>query len=234
MMTRINLLPVEWRKKQMTPLATLLPALAILTLIVGASFFWGWLHFAELAKLESERDELSTTKNTLQGQLRYVQSLKGEQQEYRKREETIQLIRASRVPWTRKLDELWDVVVDDDNGRRFLVQLDELSVKPPRNAAVARRGRKKNPVGDTVVFKGVCFSSEDALKAYNIFHESVKQSEFFRADFLSINHPEGKAVDFDDGLVPSRGWEVDVELKMRARQAEKKKGSPRRVIAEGK
>ena len=216
MMTRINLLPAEWRKKEMTPLATLIPVLVGVTLVVGVGFFWGWLHFAELSSAETARDEVQSIRETLAGSLQYAAKLKIEEGEYKNRQATIESIRASRVPWTRKLDEFWDVITDDDGGKKYMVRLDSLSVRAPQ-------AKKKDELpGDEVLVKGVCFNQDNPLKHFNIAHESIRQSKFFRGEFEDINDPAGKAVDDEDeSLVPARGWTIDLVMRMKSRSTKK-------------
>ena len=216
MMTRINLLPQEWRKKEMTPLATLIPVLAGITLVVGAGFFWGWLHFAELSGAEAARDEVRSIRETLAPSLQYAGKLEAEEGEYKSRQSTIESIRASRVPWTRKLDEFWDVLTDDDGGKKYLVRIDNLTVRAPQS-------RKKDEIpGDEVVVKGICFNQDNPLKHFTIAHESICQSKFFRGEFEDINDPAGKAVDEDgDSLIPTRGWTMDLVMRMKSRSSKK-------------
>jgi Tfp pilus assembly protein PilN len=230
MMIRINLLPSENRKKEMTPLGTLLPVLVSLTLVTGAGAFWAWLHFGELAQRRSEYSALEETANQQKPQLAYLNSLRAEEADYKERAKTIQEIALSRVPWTRKLDELCQVVTDDHGGERYLVWLSSMEVKPPDNRAAATSGSKskKQLEGEQVSIEGLCFSGinddADPLQRYNNFHEAIKQSDFYREDFVAIGNPVGKAVTMDDELKPSRAWTVDLPLTMRARQPAAKSG----------
>lgn len=226
MLTRINLLPHEHRKKEMTPLATLLPVLVSVTLGLSAGAFWSWLHFGDLARERSSHEALQETAAQQKPQLAYLAALHSEENEYMERARTIQEIARSRVPWTRKLDELCRVVTDDHGGERYLVWLNSMEVKAPdgRNAGPAAKG--KTPEGEKVAIEGLCFSGfdddADPLQRYANFHEAIKQSDFYRDEFLAIGNPVGKAILMDDDLKPSRAWTVNLPLTMKSRQPEKK------------
>lgn len=210
----INLLPQEYRRKEMTPLAVLLPVLGCITLVCSLGAFWAWTHFGELEEATVRHKQLSDTWTERKPRLDYKEALADEEKEYTARSETIRNIAASRVPWTRKLDELTDVVVNDDDGERYLVWLTSMNIKETTGAASPARGRAA--VGDTVVLEGYCYSETNPLKNFNFFHEAVKQSQFFKSDFMSINNPAGQAVGMNDGLLPDRAWTVKMELQMNA------------------
>lgn len=221
MQTRINLLPNEHRKKEMTPLAVLVPILVAVTLIVASGAFWAWLHFGELAQVRSHHEELANINDSKQDSLRYAANLRGETSDYKKRSETIEKIAVSRILWTKKLDELCNVVADDQGGERYLVWLENLEVKKPTN-----RGRKGAKKGEEVTMKGLCFSDKAPLQLFNNFHEALQQSAFYGRDFMSISNPAGKAVDAggsdEKPLKPSRGWTMDLAMVMNPREAKKK------------
>lgn len=215
MSTSINLLPPEYRKKEMTPVIILLPMLSAITLVVGAGFYWGWMHFGELSSLEVENQDLSDTYESKKPLLNYLDGLRAEESDYTARSETIQQIAGSRVLWTKKVDQLCNVIADDDGGRRFLVLLESLEVRPPKRARGGRGRKKTAPPGPRVTLEGLCFSDDDPLRNYNQFHERVQQSEFFRDDFVKINKPAGKSTELDDGRLPSKAWTVMMDMEMK-------------------
>ncbi|MAG55793.1 MAG: hypothetical protein CMJ83_05840 [Planctomycetes bacterium] len=209
MQIRINLLPPENRKKEMTPLATLLPALVSLTIVLGAGAFWAFNHYGELANTEAKNDQATERWKTKQGPLDYLGDLKAEESDYQARAKTLSGIANSRLSWTKKLDELSDLVAEDDDGDRFMVWLQTFEVKPG-----ASNPRSKKKEGDLVTITGLCFSDDHPLNRFNNFHEGVQAHEFYRSDFASINKPAGQAVAMDDDMEPDQAWTVNLALVM--------------------
>lgn len=226
MQIRINLLPSEYRKKEMTPLATLLPALVAFTLVLGAGAFWAWNHFGALARIDAENQQLQQGWSTRKAPLKYLADLRSEESDYGARARTIADIAASRVPWTLKLDQMCDLVADDDGGERYLVWLSDFEVKKPQ----ANNRRAKTKVGESIAIEGLCFSEEHPLNRFTQFHEALQQHAFF-SDFASINNPAGQAVPMDDELHPTRAWTIKLDLQMRAREAKRKRSN---ILAEKK
>jgi hypothetical protein len=229
MMTRINLLPQDYRKKAATPMAVLLPTVGAITLVLVLGFGWAWLHFAELAKVEGVRGDLEATLQSKGPSLAYVASLRDEHADFENRRSTIKEIASSRVLWTKKLDELFDIATNDDGGSQYLIWLSSLEVKPP-----ASSGRAKTAaLGETLTMKGHCFAEKSPLQHYNFFHAAVKQSDFFR-DFAALDDPAGKAVEFDDKMKPSTAWAMDLTLTMKPRDPQKaaKEKAPPSTAAE--
>lgn len=216
MQIRINLLPPEYRKKEMTPLATLLPVLVTFTLSLGAGAFWAWNHFGALARVELENEEVKASWQTRQKPLKYLADLRSEESDYGARSKTIAEIANSRVPWTLKLDQLCDLVADDDNGDRYLVWLSDFQVKRPQGG----NRRAKVKTGETVTMDGLCFSQDHPLQRFIHFHERLMSHDYF-ADFLTVNNPAGQAVTMDDELKPDRAWTVKLEMVMRSRSDKK-------------
>jgi hypothetical protein len=219
MMTRINLLPQDYRKKTATPLAVLLPTVGSITLVLLLGFGWTWLHFAELAKVEGDRAELETQLQSKAPMLAYAAALKSEHAEFETRTSTIKEIASSRVLWTKKLDELFDIATNDDQGSQYLIWLNSLEVRPPQG--VGGRVAGKAAPGETLTMKGHCFAEKNPLQHYNLFHAAIKHSDFFR-DFAGLDDPSGKAVEFDDKLKPASAWAMELTLQMKGREVKAK------------
>jgi hypothetical protein len=216
MMTRINLLPQDYRRKSATPMSVLLPTVGAITVVLLLGFGWAWLHFAELAQVDGARAELEATLASKAPALAYVAALKEEHADFENRKSTIKEIASSRVLWTKKLDELFDIATNDDAGSQYLIWLSSLEVKPPPPLT----GRNKTPAGEMLTMKGNCFAEKNPLQHYNLFHAALKHSDFFR-DFASLDDPSGKAVEFDDGMKPKHAWAMDLTLTMKPRDAAK-------------
>jgi hypothetical protein len=227
MMIRVNLLPQDYRKTPATPLGVLLPAIGSLTLVLILGFGWAWLHFAELAKVEGIRSELDATLQSKAPAVLYVVALKEEHADFENRRATIKEIASSRVLWTKKLDELFDIATNDDNGSQYLIWLSTLEVKPPAFAG----GRNRVATGETLTMKGHCFAEKNPLQHYNLFHAAVKHSDFFR-DFMALDDPSGKAVEFDDDLSPKSAWAMDLTLTLKPRDPKDAKAAVPQKAAE--
>jgi Tfp pilus assembly protein PilN len=220
MATRINLLPLEYRKKEMTPIVVLLPLLSAITLIVAVAFYWSWLRFGELSTAKGELEELTALYDSKKPRLNYLDALKSEEDDYRNRAQTIETIAASRILWTRKLDELCDVVAKGKGGDSYLVWLHSLEAKPQLTRG--RRG-KGPPPGPRVEIEGLSFSDDDALRAFNNFHEVLTGSDFYLPDFVSINKPAGKSVEMDDEFTPRKAWTIKLSMDMKGLDASEKR-----------
>jgi hypothetical protein len=218
MLVAVNLLPPDRRPKEATPLAVFLPVLLGVTLAALLGAGWAWIRFGELARAEEELGDLKASVAAKQTGLKYLAALREEQADFETRTKTIKEIAASRVLWTKKLDEFLDVAVDDDGGAKYLVWLDELEVKPPPPAA-----GKREPKGEQFAFKGRCLAEGDALQRFNVFHAALKDSPFFKPDFVEINDPSGKTEQLKDGRRPATAWTVDLAMSMRPRETEAKK-----------
>lgn len=127
-MIRINLLPEEYRKKARTPVKLVLALAAVVTVNAGMATWWAWQRIGIQAEIESEAASLQTEMDGLNPQVTYHQSLESESKQYKTREDTLASITSSRISWTKKLDELIDVVNRGQNGQRHLVWLDDLQV----------------------------------------------------------------------------------------------------------
>jgi Tfp pilus assembly protein PilN len=224
MMIRVNLLPQDYRRKTATPMAVLLPAVGSITLVLALGFGWAWLHFAELTQVENGVADLQATLQSKAPALAYVADLKEEHADFENRKATIKEIASSRILWTKKLDEFFDIATNDDNGSQYLIWLSSLDVKRPGPSA--GRANKTAAAGETMTIKGHCFADKNPLQHYNLFHAALKRSDFFH-DFASLDDPSGKAVEFDDGMKPANAWAMDLTLTMKPRDAAKPEAKPK-------
>ena len=128
-------------------------------------------------------------------------ALAKEAEEYKKRRSTIENIGKSRMLWSRKLDELADIINDQGSTKRHLVWL-------INTRTLART--KGSPGG--LYMKG--FSGGSEIHRLSDFHLDTKNSPFFE-DFRTIDNPEGKVVRFKDERVPKDAWEFDFNLRLK-------------------
>ena len=191
-------------------------ACALVTLVFAASAAaWFQFGFGSLDAATTRRQQLLTAVKSRETRLLHLAGLRAEKSDIDDRGRIIREIATSRVPWTRKLDELWQVTSESDASGASM-WLNSLSVKVPEARAAA--GRKA--VGETVSLQGWCLAERkgDPLQRFNTFHERLKTSAFFTGSFENINNPAGKAVELSDGRP---AWIVALDMQMASRVPEK-------------
>ena len=212
-MIRINLLPEEFRKKARTPVKLVLALIAVVTVNAGMGTWWAWQKIGIQAEIESEAASLQTEMDGLSPQVSYHQALESESKQYKTREETLTGITASRISWTKKIDELIDVVNRGQNGQRHLVWLDDLQV--------AQSTDPKAKVPGTVRAAG--HSGSDKFAQVANFLEDLETSTFI-ADFQPPASPEGSQTNVDETLMPSVAWSFPLSLTLKT--TEERQGLP--------
>jgi len=206
-MIQVNLIPPEHRRKERTPLGQFLAILVAVTLS-GASIAGAlYVEFGKLREVNSRRDRVVSELQGLMPDARYADALDTEKGEYTRRNDTILEIGRSRVLWSKKFDELWDVVYNRGNEDRHLVWLTKLTCASP-NPSPGRRW------SDGKVFMAG-FSGTDKLQRLSDFHADLKGHELFK-DFYYIDNPSGSVQEFTDGREPKAAWKFDLEMKMKA------------------
>lgn len=204
-MIRINLLPEEYRRKSRTPFK-LMAALTAAVVVNAALLCWlGWLYLGVARSIESQRQVLQTEMDGLTPQVAYHRSLETESKQYESREKTLGFITSSRIAWTRKLDELIDVVNRGDDGQRHLVWLDDLTVT-----------QNVNPRNDSYgTLRASGHSGSDKFAQVANFLEDVEDSHFI-VDFFPPAPPEGTQTIVDETLVPPVVWAFPLSLSLRS------------------
>jgi len=204
-MIRINLLPEEYRKKARTPVKLLLGLTAAAIVNAGLLAYWGYQSFGIQAEIDGEAAALQTDMDGLTPQVTYYNSLEAESKQYKSRESTLSGITASRVSWTKKIDELIDVVNRGGNGQRHMVWFDDL--------AVAQLNDPKAKTGGT--FKANGHSGSDKFAQVANFLDDVETSNFI-SDFQPPDVPQGTPSLVDETLVPSVAWSFPLSLTLRS------------------
>ena len=206
-MIRINLLPEEYRRKSRTPIKLMLTVAGVVTVNAGLLSWWGFLAFGIQAEIESERAVLQTESDGLTPQVNYHKSLEGERLRFASRESALAAITKSRIGWTRKIDELIDVVNDGGEGRRHFVWLDDLVVSQRPDARAKSAG--------TVKANGHS-GSDDFAQVAN-FLDDIERSPFIQ-DFNPPAPPEGSQSLEDKLLVPAVVWAFPVSLSIKSKE----------------
>lgn len=204
-MIRINLLPEEYRKKARTPVKLLLGLAAAVAVNAGLATWWAWSAFGVQAEIESEASSLQLDMDGLTPQVTYYNSLDSESKQYKSRETTLAGITASRISWTKKIDELIDVVNRGGNGQRHLVWFDDLQVAQSSDA------KSKSPGS----LRANGHSGSDKFAQMANFLEDVEKSSFL-SDFQPPAPPEGTQTLVDETLVPSVAWAFPLSLTLKS------------------
>lgn len=208
-MININLLPQEYGVKAKTPVKLLLGLSTAIAVNASLLAWWGWTVFGVTAAIESQRATLQTEMDGLTPQVNYHNSLKAESAQYKTREDTLASITSSRVSWTRKLDELIDVInrgdsFDESGGQRHLIWLNDLTVNQLDDARSDKFGGMKA--------SGNSGSREFAQVAN--FLEDLENSSFI-ADFHPPAPPEGSESVVDEELYPPVVWAFPLSLDLK-------------------
>jgi Tfp pilus assembly protein PilN len=204
-MIRINLLPDEYRKKARTPVKLVLALAAAVTVNAGLAAWWAWQKIGIQAEIESEAASLQTELDGLTPQVDYHKALESESKQYKVREETLAAITTSRISWTKKLDELVDVVNRGQNGQRHLVWFNDLTVAQSTDLKAKTPG--------TVKANG--HSGSDKFAHVANFLEDLESSTFI-ADFQPPAPPEGSKTNVDETLMPSVAWSFPLSLTLKS------------------
>jgi Tfp pilus assembly protein PilN len=202
-MIRVNLLPQEYRKAEATPLKQFF---ATIGAVVVAAVAWAVAGYVHYGVLGPARQDLETLKEEVKGQepqVKLSKNLEGWLGEYRTQFEKIDKVAESRVVASRKLDEIWEIVVSPKVPGRYEVWLKNLAWKT--NPGGAKSG------GD-IVF--ACVSAGTQIARLSDFHEDLKTSDFFK-EFDDITYPYGNREDLGVGREPKEGWSFNFTLNLR-------------------
>jgi Tfp pilus assembly protein PilN len=216
-MITINLLPEELKRREGTPLRRLALTLAGALLTTSAVSVYAYTEFGLMPGIQSEREQVQSVLTSLASAAGHSDGLAREKQDYDRRIETIQKIGNSRVLWSRKLDQFFDIVNNDADRDSHFIWLKTVSAKPGLTTG-------KEPTGGALSISG--YSATSKLQRLSQFHEDIKNHEFF-GDFFFIDNPSGKVVEWDDGRKPEAAWEFSFNLKLSPPGEDKEKEAPK-------
>lgn len=208
-----DLLPSSRRTQQrFNPKRVAAVAAAVLFAVATGGAWW-WVETGPLTTGRAEKARLEASVRQREVRQTYLAKLRAERADIEEHGKTLAGIAASRVPWTRKLDEFWQVTHASDVAGSAM-WISNLSVKPPE----VRAAPGKTPGGQQVKMQGFCLAGADgdALQRFNDFHERLKESAFYRDGFEALTNPAGKAVEFQDGR---SAWSAAIELQLAAKAA---------------
>lgn len=204
-MIRINLLPETDRQKARTPVKLFIGLAAAVVVNAGLATWWAFSAFGEQAEVESQKTSLQLEMDGLTPQVNYVKALEGEKKQYQSREQTLASITKSRISWTRKLDELIDVINRGGDGQRHLVWLDDIN-------ATQNTDTKAKDAGSV---RANAHSGSDKYAQIANFLEDLEASPFI-SDFQSPAPPEGSQAMVDETLVPSTAWSFPLAVSLKS------------------
>ena len=204
-MILINLLPDEYKKQRRTPVKLLLAVSSGVAVNASLLAWWCWLAFGVRNAAELERDVLTETMAGVDPQVAHYQSLERENRQFTSREETLGSITQSRVNWTRKIDELIDVINKGGGGKKYLVWLDNLDISTTVDT--------RNETYGKLVAKAHSGSRDFAQLAN--FLDDVEMAEFSRG-FYPPAPPEGQQREPDKTLSPSEFWDFTLQVHLMA------------------
>lgn len=202
-MIRINLLPDQYRKKARTPIKLLLGVTVAAGLNTGLAAWWGHLALGVQSEIDGERSSVQLEMDGLTPQVNYFRSLQSEAKQYNSRETALSGITKSRVSWTRKLDELIDVINRGGDGQRHLVWLDDLAAT------------QNNDAKNFGSLSGSGHSGSDKFAQVANFLEDLEASPFM-SDFQPPAPPEGTQTLQDETLVPPVVWAFPLSLNLKS------------------
>lgn len=217
-MILINLLPEEHRQKRRTPVKLLLAVSASVAINGSLAAYWAWTAFGVAAEVKSELAVLEEQKQTLDPQVSYHRDLEGESKLFDAREEMLKKITASRISWTRKIDELIDVINVGGDGEKYLVWLDDLTVDQKES------GRNKS-FGS---LKASGHSGSPSFANVANFLDDLERSSFCE-DFNKPSPPEGSQTAKDEGLMPADVWNFPIEAGLKAPE-ERRRGPDGKLL----
>ena len=202
-MIRVNLLPQEYRKAESTPLKQFFATMGAVVVVALAVVGWLFIHLGKLGPKEQDLKTIEDDVKTQQAKVKDSKDLAAWLQEYKTQYEKIDKVAMTRVLWSRKIDEIWEVVVNPNPANKYDVWLKGLAGKVVDTAKS----------GGEVAFGGA--SAGPQVYRLSDFHESVTTSDFFK-DFQAITYPAGTREALP-GLdrEPKEGWTFQLTLQLR-------------------
>lgn len=204
-MITINLLPEELKQSARTPVKFMGAVLLIVTVNASLAAWFSWKAIGESAEVGSELSVLEDTMGSLDPQIAYHRALEGENQAYQSREETLVQIQQNRISWTKKLDQLIDVINVGGEQEEYLIWLSDLTVAQTADT------RKKN-YGN---LKASGNSGSGSFTHVANFLEDIEADEF-SFDFMPPAPPEGSQSKVDEDLIPSQVISFPLDMGLRA------------------
>lgn len=202
-MIRVNLLPQEYRKAESTPLKQFFATVGAVVVVALAVVAYALIHLGKLGPKEQDFKNIEEEVKTQATKVKDSKELAAWLQEYKTQYEKIDKVAMTRVLWSRKIDEIWEVVVNPNPANKYDVWLKTLAGRVVDTAKA----------GGEVQFSGA--SAGPQMYRMSDFHESVTTSEFFK-DFKAITYPAGNREPLAGAdREPKEGWTFQMTLQLR-------------------
>jgi len=202
-MIRVNLLPQEYRKAESTPLKQFFATMGAVVVVALSVVGWLFIHLGKLGPKEQDLKTIEDDVKTQQAKVKDSKDLASWLQDYKTQYEKIDKVAMTRVLWSRKIDEVWEVVVNPNPANKYDVWLKGLSGK----------ANDQPKSGGEVVFSGASAGAQ--VYRLSDFHESVTTSDFYK-DFQAITYPSGtRELIGPADREPKEGWTFALTLQLR-------------------
>lgn len=199
-MLRINLLPQDYREAERKPLGAYLVMALCTVLAVSSIGTTAYMYFAFLKAAETAKEIAKEKYENLAPMAEYADQLDKEKQEYMKRSKVIKEIESARIMWTKKLDQMLDVVNNKGDIEEHWVWLKDMKI--------TTGGSRVNGMS----IKG--FTVGDQYETLSNFNEDLKNHEMFKKDFVAISNPTGSIVT-EKKMEPPTAIEFAWDLKLK-------------------
>jgi Tfp pilus assembly protein PilN len=191
------------RQAERKPLGSYMMMTFCTILAVSALCCTAYLYFSVLKEAETNRNIAKEQFENLAPMAKYADDLDKEKKEYTKRSQVIEEIENARILWTRKIDQLLDVVNNGGNTEHHWVWLKDLKI---------RTGSQR---GDSMDLKGYC--AGDQFEQLSNFNDHIKKHALFENDFASISNPTG-SIAYEKKMKPASAIEFSWEMKLKEKK----------------
>ncbi len=214
-MIRIDVLPPELRGTERTAPGVFLGMVGFVVFFcmtsVGVAYGWFGIVGSARGDIQIAQDQYDGKKPRAD----YSDRLEAEKKEYTARLDHIKSFSASRILWTKKMDQLWSLVDTPPEAGRHTIWLSELAMdmSSARTPALTLKGNSESGKFDKL----------------SNFHSDLKSGEFIR-DFDAISNPTGE-VTTDDEFEPAESCEFEFTLQLKDRSPDGSKKDAKKKAA---
>jgi len=204
----INLLPQEYRRPESTPVARFVAIVVGAILVTSGLGLYGVVHYSRLKDARDTREATELDYQNKKALQDISRSLGEEIKAYETRRAAIQEVASNRILWSRKLDELLDIIYNDDKRNEYFVWLTGMKVSPSRDAS-----RGKPTSGGELHFSGYCASTE--LSKVATLRTRLRSDKAFYQDFKYLSPPNWIVETFNDGREPAAAGKFNFQLTLK-------------------
>lgn len=201
-MIRVNLLPPEYRTVERTPVARLVALLLGVLCVGGSAGYWIYFQMGPRQFWEKQRGDLQIEADNLKIRADRSRALQAEYNEYRKRRDEIEAIGKSRILWSKKLDQLADIVDNGGSDADHQAWFKSLAVTAPRGTD-----------GGTISLNGM--NGGAGLDRLSNFNKALRETAEFFDDFSYLDPPRGQVQKYKDDLIPDAAWKYTWTLRLK-------------------